>query len=532
MYGSMKRVVSNPDNDDEMVITEELQRHDAENLATSTDPNAAMAPPCVVEYGDDEHGHSAPSIPLAHILPEHESRISTAGSSLSSDQSEQSDQLDDPMDTTSSKEGGSFAPVVIPNNPNIPLTYRGGRGLPRTDSKMSAESSASSVRASRDGSGNWGWFEDVHGNGDGASNENRKKQKQKKGGGLLQHFGGVVSATLNPLPPASIEDSAAAMAITAPNYVLEESISSQKLWKISAGNRPPQPAEERAFYEKMWSQNFARSQVNYQMPPEVLTAASPISLSPFAEGNFDGDGRGAEISNYNLAGGGGSTNKSASRGVAEVINRNYDGNKDYTTRALEPHQQHQTINKKVKGSGSDVDLTVLVKGDNVFGTTVSKSFHYSTKEGGPIEGVETVNISIASYRVVESKNHGKYAQFLVIYREGSIRDTIGVWKRYSAFKELSDHVTQAHESCSSIIANVSPLAMTEEHEVEHMPNAITSWRLLKKRQRWYRCLDAGYLSLKVFLLERFLHDILFESSTPTLLREFVGTEAITEAMGT
>lgn len=111
---------------------------------------------------------------------------------------------------------------------------------------------------------------------------------------------------------------------------------------------------------------------------------------------------------------------------------------------------------------------------------------------------------------------------MVIYREGSIRDTIGVWKRYSDFDDLARKVTQAHEGCASVIANMSPLAITEEHEVEHLPNAITSWRLLKKRQRWYRCLDSGYLSLKVFLLERFLHDILFESSSPQLLREFVG----------
>lgn len=118
----------------------------------------------------------------------------------------------------------------------------------------------------------------------------------------------------------------------------------------------------------------------------------------------------------------------------------------------------------------------------------------------------------------------------MIYREGSIRDTIGVWKRYSDFVELSRKVMEAHISCVSVLASMSPLASAATNNkkdgagdvVEHLPNAITSWRLLKKRQRWYRCLDAGYLSLKVFLLERFLHDILFESSTPKLLREFVG----------
>jgi hypothetical protein len=31
---------------------------------------------------------------------------------------------------------------------------------------------------------------------------------------------------------------------------------------------------------------------------------------------------------------------------------------------------------------------------------------------------------------------------------------------------------------------MSPFAITEEPEHEHLPNAMTSWQLLKKRQRW------------------------------------------------
>merc|ERR1711957_926313 len=103
---------------------------------------------------------------------------------------------------------------------------------------------------------------------------------------------------------------------------------------------------------------------------------------------------------------------------------------------------------KVKGAGRGVDLTVLVHGDNVFGTTVSKSFA-RTGETGYRTGNDTVSISVASYRVVESKKHGKYAQFLVIYCEGSFRDTVGVWKRYSDFERLSNRVTAGQESCTS-----------------------------------------------------------------------------------
>lgn len=37
-----------------------------------------------------------------------------------------------------------------------------------------------------------------------------------------------------------------------------------------------------------------------------------------------------------------------------------------------------------------------------------------------------------------------------------------------------------------------------------------------------RCLDVDYLILKTFLLERFLHDFIFESRSPNTVREFLG----------
>uniref|UniRef100_A0A7S2H8P9 PX domain-containing protein n=1 Tax=Helicotheca tamesis TaxID=374047 RepID=A0A7S2H8P9_9STRA len=309
----------------------------------------------------------------------------------------------------------------------------------------------------------------------------------------------------------------------------------------------------------MWAQNFARSQVTYEIPVEVLTASSPIALSPFADGGFGAEG-GSEhchqISNYNLAapfnpnvshrirggkddsdvidGADPATVKAAEADAAEAslahryhaVGMYFDPNRprQNNLKTLGPHHHHHTlVNKKVKGSESGDDLTVLVRGDNVFGTTASKSF---AGEGGgnqdSINGVVTASVSIASYRVVESKKHGKYAQFLVIYCEGTFRETIGVWKRYSDFSALACKVTHGHEKCSSLLTGINPLAITEDTEFEMLPNATTSWRLLKMRQRWYRCLDAGYLSLKVFLLERFLHDILFESSSPYILRDFVG----------
>jgi len=343
------------------------------------------------------------------------------------------------------------------------------------------------------------------------------------------------------------------MAVTAPVYVLEESSSNQKLWKLTAGNRPPQPVEERAFFKDMWAANFSNSQVKYRMPMEVLTASSPFFLSPFSDGNFtESTNDGVDCTDYNLAATfnthgtvpigangksgieGGAENmeaaKEAEADAAEATlihgilrSRGKGKSNNYLLKSMGPHQHHHTlVNEKIDGNAKS-DETVLVRGDNVFGTTVSKSFiKRNTKRSRGRPETVSVSVSIGSYRVVESKKHGKYAQFLVIYCEGSFRETVGVWKRHSDFNELSRKCSIVQENCDTF----NPLAIEGDYDQEILPNAVRSWRLLKKRQRWYRCLDAGYLSLKIFLLERFLHDILFESSSSLILRDFVGVDTV------
>jgi len=198
------------------------------------------------------------------------------------------------------------------------------------------------------------------------------------------------------------------MAVTAPTYVLEESISTQRLWKSTAGTRPPQPVEERLFYEKLWAQNFKRSQVDYKIPTDVLTATSPISLSPFADGNFGevdeslqcpDDYSNAESTGYPSDNAAVSSTVGKSAGPAGFYTSS-TRSKTRQDALLGPHNHHHTlVNKKVKDDGTDDELTVLVRGDNVFGTTVSKSFPKDSNNG-----IDTVSISVASYRVVEVRN--------------------------------------------------------------------------------------------------------------------------------
>jgi predicted RND superfamily exporter protein len=76
--------------------------------------------------------------------------------------------------------------------------------------------------------------------------------------------------------------------------------------------------------------------------------------------------------------------------------------KEYNLKTLGPHHHHHTlVNKKVNNVNGENTMTVLVRGDNVFGTTVSKSFQRVNEHGEQTDGIDTVSISIASYRVVE-----------------------------------------------------------------------------------------------------------------------------------
>lgn len=43
--------------------------------------------------------------------------------------------------------------------------------------------------------------------------------------------------------------------------VPQESLSTQRLWRETAGKRPRQPSEERQFFEEQWAKNFSDSEV-------------------------------------------------------------------------------------------------------------------------------------------------------------------------------------------------------------------------------------------------------------------------------
>ena len=155
------------------------------------------------------------------------------------------------------------------------------------------------------------------------------------------------------------------------------------------------------------------SEVDYRMPEDILKATTPVSLNPFADGNFGTEGTGLTI-------GAGGTPVADHVGGATGIGGGNKDVADFVSSFVVPggigssggqhhhHQhphlqgQHHRVVRCSSGSGSD--LTVFTKGDNVFGTTVSKSFARPSVNGDLVSGVDTVNISVASYRVVEVRD--------------------------------------------------------------------------------------------------------------------------------
>mmetsp|Transcript_30189 Transcript_30189/g.30672 ORF Transcript_30189/g.30672 Transcript_30189/m.30672 type:complete len:317 (+) Transcript_30189:95-1045(+) len=135
---------------------------------------------------------------------------------------------------------------------------------------------------------------------------------------------------------------------------------------------------------------------------------------------------------------------------------------------------------------------VLSRGEGPFSNAVSKSFQNFG-----------MRLQVPRFRIRRLPTGDIHAEYLVVVCLDNL--TFGVWKRHSDFKML-----------------ITRLYVLDEKVEIHYKNAILSWKCVQHKQRWIRCLDKDYLMLKCFLLERFMHDLLFESSSPDLINEFLG----------
>eukprot|EP01041_Mallomonas_annulata_P010839 gene10839-22622_t len=140
-------------------------------------------------------------------------------------------------------------------------------------------------------------------------------------------------------------------------------------------------------------------------------------------------------------------------------------------------------NRPRKLSVTEDVVSVIYKGKGSHSNAVSKSFLD--------DNMVTITVQMPLFRVVIDSHERKHAEYLVIVSVDNVK--FGVWRRSSHFKKL----------ISQVIKN----SVTYE-------KTIASWKCVTMRQRWFRCLDQQYLALKCFLLERVMHDLLFETDSP------------------
>ncbi|EGB12583.1 hypothetical protein AURANDRAFT_60531 [Aureococcus anophagefferens] len=137
---------------------------------------------------------------------------------------------------------------------------------------------------------------------------------------------------------------------------------------------------------------------------------------------------------------------------------------------------------------------LLLRESSPFGTSVTKSWRCDC-----CGELTSIMIRIPKYQIVR-KGGKSHAEYLVVARLGAV--TFGLWRRFAHFTALHDKISKTLDK-------------------DDYQNTLWSWRCLRRRQRWFRCLDRDYLALKCFLLERFLHDAVFESASSTLFADFL-----------
>lgn len=149
----------------------------------------------------------------------------------------------------------------------------------------------------------------------------------------------------------------------------------------------------------------------------------------------------------------------------------------------------------------DVDGVIIFKGQSPFSYSVSKSFENSFASSD----ISSMTLQMPRFRIIRRPNNEEFAEFLVIVSVEGVK--FGVWKRHSHFHKMALNLIQLNSENSALFKN-----------------SVLSWQCLLNRKRWFKCLDKEYLSLKCFLLERFIHDLLFESFGPGDINDFLGLE--------
>ena len=158
---------------------------------------------------------------------------------------------------------------------------------------------------------------------------------------------------------------------------------------------------------------------------------------------------------------------------------------------------------------AEYDGEIIIRGNNPFSSSMAKSF--------PQHEIGSMLLQISRFRVLRTKG-ADHAEFLILVTFGvHSKVTLGVWRRFSQFNTLAQTLIQIE---TAAVSSKQPEDAPESERVSL--SYRKAWDLVINRKRWYRCLEIGYLSLKAYLLERFIQHVLVECSSPDQIVAFLG----------
>jgi hypothetical protein len=296
-----------------------------------------------------------------------------------------------------------------------------------------------------------------------------------------------------------------------PQYILDSSLETQQLWYHTAGLRPKQPAKERNFFERLWFQNFQRSEVTYDDSLEkILTRSSSWSTESVSNNNHGSTLAGGEDLDELRVG---DVTNESDRKQSHKQPHLHQNRQLLSDSEQQQHNEH-TVNPDpialiYKGRiidnipKSEIHGEILFRGSSPFSNSIARSFMDSD--------ISSITLQMPYFRVIRSLTQEVYAEFLVKITIGSGSTvTFGIWKRHSEFQQFAN-----------LIAEINSLS---DYAPGCFKNALLSWDCVIQRKRWFKSLDREYLTIKCFLLERFMQDVLFESPEPEILTSFLGLE--------
>ena len=286
-----------------------------------------------------------------------------------------------------------------------------------------------------------------------------------------------------------------------PWYILESTLATQQLWYATAGQRPKQPQQEREYFECLYEKNFQQSEIP-QPEEKVIETTGPRNHRSKTFPLSTKENKREEIPRVYFA----------KEFKGEILGRGTCQFSQSLSKSFKHHNVNMTMEvprfRIVRSFDGDVHVEFLVIVTIVSGPISQIGSRSASAPVGDMNSMPRSATNDSTQSVTPPRRRRDTVGEFIPSRN---HITYGIWRRHSQFHSLA-----------RILGNRCDCTMDRiTGKLNTFQNSLLSWQCVIRRKRWFRSFDKDYLSIKCFLLERFMHDVLFESQSPELLKDFL-----------